>query len=847
MDPRAALESVVVARRKRLAELGEAVTLPRLAALLELGRALRALGEPEAEQALRRAVDLAESLRERGASRQAGVELGAVLATRDPAAARAHLERALEGAQRARSAFEVALAGAELAALRAGSDAQAAEAALGMAREAVREAPLARARVELRAADVLRARNDPGTRAAYARALEAASQLLDPIERSAVELQAGAALEAAATEAPSPAELAALERGDLAALLGAAQAIARSESPARTFVEHARALLGAASAELLERGRLLARSGEEDMAAAAATSGPPGGSVATHEIKLGERSLALRGVAAPGRREELLGRALLANLPESESGTGAPSRVLAMLDRVLAAGLDLERLVTVATDLAVEATGAARGFLLIREPGAKLGFRAARRAGSELVDPAGVVSRSLVREVFLSGRALLLADAAEDPQHMNASSVGARGLRSVLVAPIPDLEGDGAVLGVLYLDDPGTVGRFGPKEREVAIGFAGRLGPPLRNVLERSREEASAASARAALSGTATRPRTKHAYPEIKGHGHAIGELLLLLDRATDTAAPALVSGESGTGKELVARALHANGPRARGPFVALSCAALADSILESELFGHVAGAFTGASEARRGAFERAHGGILFLDEIQEASPKMQGILLRVLESGEVRPVGGDQVRRVDVRLVAATNADLGALVAAGSFREDLYYRVNVIRLRVPPLRERLEDIPELVANVLERKTVRRELGPGVLEKLLADPWPGNVRALVHALERALVLAGDGPILPEHIVLEAPPRKKAATAAPRSALYAGSVELNERQLALLDRLRMEGEISNAEYSEREAISQPTGWRDLTDLTAKGVLVKSGRGKKTVYRLAPGWEARLENA
>lgn len=842
MDPRAALESVVAARRKRLAELGEAVTLPRLAALLELGRALRALGELEAEQALRRSVDLAESLRERGASRQAGIELGAVLATRDPAAARAHLERALEGAQRGKSAFEVALAGAELAALRAGSDPQGADAALALAREAVREAPLARARVELRAADLLRARNDPGTRAAYARALEAASQLLDPIERSAVELQAGAALEAAATGAPSLAELAALERGDLAALLGAAQAIARSESPARTFVEHARSLLGAASAELLERGRLLARAGDEESGA---------GPHAPHEIKLGERSLALRGVPAPTRREELLGRALLANLPESEAGTGAPSRVLAMLDRVLAAGLDLERLVTVATDLAVEATGAARGFLLLREPGAKLGFRAARRAGSELVDPAGVVSRSLVREVFLSGRALLLADAAEDPQHMDASSVGARGLRSVLVAPIPDTEASadagGSVLGVLYLDDPGTVGRFGPKEREVAIGFAGRLGPPLRNVLERSREESAAASARAALSGTATRPRTKHAYPEIKGHGRAIGELLLFLDRATDTAAPALISGESGTGKELVARALHANGPRARGPFVALSCAALADTILESELFGHVAGAFTGANEARRGAFERAHGGILFLDEIQEASPKMQGILLRVLESGEVRPVGGDQVRQVDVRLVAATNADLGALVAAGSFREDLYYRVNVIKLRVPPLRERLEDIPDLIANVLERKGVRRELGPGVLEKLLADPWSGNVRALVHAIERALVLVGDGPILPEHIVLEAPTRRKPATAAPRSALYAGSIELNERQLALLDRMRIEGEISNAEYSEREAISQPTGWRDLTDLTAKGVLVKSGRGKKTVYRLAPGWEARLENA
>jgi DNA-binding NtrC family response regulator len=836
MDPRETLVARARDARERLAALGEGVQKARLAALLELGRALRGLGEAEAETALRAAIDQAETLRERGQGRLAAIELGAALAARKDPAGRAHLERALEGAVRAKAPLEIALAAAESALVRArASDPQGADALIQQAREGAALAPLARARVEARAAGVLLARGDAeGAKAGNARALEAAAETADPIERASVELALQDAGSGAAAP-PSPAELATLERSDLALVFAATAAIARAESPASAAVEHALRVTGAPAATLHERGRLLARAGE------AAEDAP------AFEVRLGERLLTVHGLARPTGRDELLLRALLAHLPESASAPSSPHRVLAMLDRVLSAGLDLERLVTVATDLAVEATGALRGFLLLREPGAKLGFRAARRAGGEVVDPAGVVSRSLVREVFLSGHALLLADAAEHPEHGTAESVGARGLRSVLVAPIPDDEAGGAVRGVLYLDDPGTVGRFGAAERDVAVGFAARLGPPLRNVLERGREEAAAASARAALSRVATRPATRFQYPELLGRSGALGEVLLLLDKAVESHAPVLVSGESGTGKELVARALHANGPRARGPFVALSCAALVETVLESELFGHVAGAFTGASETRKGAFERAHGGILFLDELQEASPKLQGILLRVLETGEVRPVGGDALRKVDVRLVAATNADLGALVAAGSFREDLFYRVNVIHVRVPPLRERVEDIPEITESVLAKAGRKGALGPGVLEKLLADPWPGNVRSLKHAIERALVLAGSEPIRPEHVVLESPSRRAAAAPPLRTTLYAGSIELNERQLALIEQLRTLVEVSNADYSEKHGISQPTGWRDLVDLTAKGVLVKAGRGKKTLYRLAPGWEARLGNA
>jgi DNA-binding NtrC family response regulator len=420
--------------------------------------------------------------------------------------------------------------------------------------------------------------------------------------------------------------------------------------------------------------------------------------------------------------------------------------------------------------------------------------------------------------------------------------VGARGLRSVLVAPIVD---GGEVLGALYLDDPGTVGRFGPLEREVAVGFAARLGGPLRAALERDVERGRAATLAAALARPGARPVTRRPFPRIVGKGQAMADVLRLLDRAAASRASVLITGESGTGKEVVARSLHEASDRAAGPLQAVSCAALSDGVLESELFGHAEGAFTGAVGARRGLFELASGGTLFLDELQEASPRLQAELLRVLETGEVRPVGAGEARRVDVRVVAATNVDLGGRVEAGAFREDLYHRLAVVHVALPPLRSRLEDLPDLAAHFLAQAGRPDALDPGALARLLAHAWPGNVRALRNCLERALVLAGDGPISAEHIVLEAAPR--AVHASPplaRPPLLHAAIELSSRQLQLLDVVRAQGELGNAEWAERAGVSQPTGWRDLKDLVAKGLLVAAGRARNTTYRLAPGWEARL---
>jgi len=218
-----------------------------------------------------------------------------------------------------------------------------------------------------------------------------------------------------------------------------------------------------------------------------------------------------------------------------------------------------------------------------------------------------------------------------------------------------------------------------------------------------------------------------------------------------------LLLGETGTGKELFAHLIHVNGPRRAKPFVAQSCGALPDTLLESELFGHTRGAFTGATGERKGLFEEADGGTIFLDEVGETSPAMQLRLLRVLQEGEVRRVGGAGTRRVDVRVIAATNADLEADVAAGRFRRDLFYRLNVFPVRLPPLRERTEDIPALADHFL-RQACRRArravpaVGPEALLLLRGYPWPGNVRELENEIERAVALADDGrPLGPKHL------------------------------------------------------------------------------------------------
>jgi len=238
---------------------------------------------------------------------------------------------------------------------------------------------------------------------------------------------------------------------------------------------------------------------------------------------------------------------------------------------------------------------------------------------------------------------------------------------------------------------------------------------------------------------------------QIVGSAPAMIEVYKTVAQVAPTTASVLIVGESGTGKELVARAIHAKSPRANKPFVAVNCAALPESILESELFGHEKGAFTGAAAAKRGLFEEASGGTLFLDEVGDISAKMQVQLLRVLQENEIRRVGGTETIKVDVRVVAATNRDLKQDVADGRFREDLYFRLQVVTVRVPPLRERKQDIKLLVHHFLAKHADRLKrqvprVANDTLESLESYAFPGNVRELSHIIERAMLLAREGAI-----------------------------------------------------------------------------------------------------
>ena len=236
-------------------------------------------------------------------------------------------------------------------------------------------------------------------------------------------------------------------------------------------------------------------------------------------------------------------------------------------------------------------------------------------------------------------------------------------------------------------------------------------------------------------------------FRQLIGKSPMMTKLYDLLERVSPTSSSVLITGESGTGKELVARALHRGGPRANAPFIAINCAAITDTLLESELFGHQKGAFTGAIESKKGLFVEADGGTLFLDEIGEIPIQLQAKLLRALEISSVRPVGGAQERKVDVRIIAASNRDLSRMIEEKRFREDLYYRLQVIPIQLPPLRNRREDIPLLIEHFvktfsdLNPSQPRREISSEVLKRLIDLPWPGNVRELKNAIERLLVLS----------------------------------------------------------------------------------------------------------
>ena len=364
------------------------------------------------------------------------------------------------------------------------------------------------------------------------------------------------------------------------------------------------------------------------------------------------------------------------------------------------------------------------------------------------------VSRTIVDRVLREREALLIDRGRGDEA---SGSVAAAGIRSLACVPLPGPEG---ALGILYADTSVPGGRLAEEHLQWLAAAAALAAGPLAAALRAERLERENRRLQEAELGHG-----------LVGESPALRRAWDVITRVAPTPSTVLILGESGTGKELAARAIHGASRRAGKPFVAINCATLSENLLESELFGHERGAFTGAVERKTGKLEVANGGTLFLDEVGEMPPQLQARLLRVLQERTFERVGSTRPIQVDIRLVAATNRDLMKAISEGTFRADLYYRLNVVSITMPPLRERREDIPLLASHFAARhgRDIRgREAGisPEARALLVRYDWPGNVRELGNAIERAVVLGTDGTIRPEDLpesLLETAPAADAPT------------------------------------------------------------------------------------
>ncbi len=422
---------------------------------------------------------------------------------------------------------------------------------------------------------------------------------------------------------------------------------------------------------------------------------------------------------------------------------------LSVIGQQLTSILDLDGLLPSVLDLAIENVRAERGILFLRdETTSEMIPALARGMDRERLEEVASFSRSVVNQVAL-GKTVLNVDVGKDPVLSAQESVILHEIKSILCVP---MRSRGTIIGVIYLDTRRARQLFTAKERAFVESFASQAGVAIENARlfgrmngenERLRREVEGRGRFESLIGTS---------PAMQRLTETIGSIL-------DSECNILICGESGTGKELVARAIHFNGPRRDKKLMAIDCGALPESLLEAELFGCARGAFTGADRDRAGLIEQATGGSLFLDEITNTSLALQARLLRVLQEREVRRLGETTSRHVDVRILAATNADIKQLMTEGRFRQDLYYRLNVVRIDVPPLHDRRADIPLLAAHFLQAhaKAGRpaRQMGPGVADLLQRYDWPGNVRELQNVIERLVLLAPRAVItisdLPEGI------------------------------------------------------------------------------------------------
>jgi len=514
-------------------------------------------------------------------------------------------------------------------------------------------------------------------------------------------------------------------------------------------------------------GRLWLGRGDEDRAAAG--------------LRAARSCYATLGAAAKvrdleARHVDLLGRDEPAVEDAAEPGGSRLDAATALkAARAIAREIEIERLLKALVRIAVENAGAERGLLLLERDG-RLAVVAEGSTGEDAVrlldaplDARHDLCRAIVLFVYRTGESVLVDDARDDPRWLGDPYVARLHPRSILCAPIVH---QGRRVGLIYVENNLATGAFAPERFEMLEFLAAEAAVALENarlyedmrqeVARRTRAEEALRSAHAELEALKDRLqaenvylqeelRTEHNFEEIVGTSPPLLEALARVERVSRTETTVLILGETGSGKELFARAIHSRSARRGRPLVKVNCGAIPSGLVESELFGHVKGAFTGAVQTRVGRFELADGGTLFLDEVGELPPETQVRLLRVLQEKEFEPVGSSRTVRVDVRVIAATNRDIDEAVRDGRFRADLLYRLNVFPIRVPPLRERAADIPQVVAFLLTG--LSKKLGKPLrgfsrrsMDILMRYSWPGNVRELQNIVERAAIVS-PGPVI----------------------------------------------------------------------------------------------------
>ena len=590
---------------------------------------------------------------------------------------------------------------------------------------------------------------------------------------------------------------------------------------------------GEAIARCEEAGRLAQRAGQRELEAechawsarACRAQGAP--ALADEHGQAARRLWERTAVALTPERADAYWRHPIRNMvpppEERQPVVGAHAerlRRLLEINKRLSSSLDPQTIVPIAIDSALELTGAERGFVILaeRERGTGLRVAAARNIDPDEDDDEARFSQSIAQQVIAGGEPVITVDAQSDARFVSQKSVHAMRLKSVVGVPIIAPSG---VLGALYLDHRFRRGIFGPEQVELLEAFADQVAIALGNARLHQELAARTAELDALTRGQAEQIEdltdrvraqqqaleTRYDYDNILGTSAAMQRVFKVLDRVIASDVPVLIQGESGTGKELIAKAIHYNGERRDRKLVSINCGALPENLLESELFGYVQGAFTGASDDREGLFVAARGGTLFLDEVGEMPPAMQVKLLRALQEREVTPLGTSKAVPIDVRIVAASNRRLREEAEAGRFREDLYYRLGVVEVWVPPLRERGGDIAILVQALLKRaadKTGAPEprLSKRAMKALLEHPWPGNVRELENVMTKAVLLAERGVIDVGDLGLVAPPRQ-----APQTR--------GEHEQATADRLRDTLQATGWNVSEtarRLGVSRPTVYR-----------------------------------